>query len=79
MGAGWLPKRKETAWNAGMHSHTKCLNKLAVNEAGNGKERETSIGSAGGEVDHPGGESHRNGIRVADSSFLTNKAELVQK
>lgn len=50
--------RKEIVWNAGMHSHPKCLNKLAVTEAVNGEERETTIRSAGGETDHPGGESH---------------------
>lgn len=31
MCAGRLPMRKEIVWNAGMHSHPECLNKLPVN------------------------------------------------
>lgn len=72
LGAGWLPMRKEIAWNVGMHSHPKCLNKLAVNGAGDfnqecrpPRERVTS------KCDRRY-ESHTG-------TFLTNEDELVQK
>lgn len=54
MCTGRLPMRKEIVWNAGMHSHPKCLNKLAVNEAVKGEERETTIRSAGERPTTPG-------------------------
>lgn len=54
---GRLPMRKEIVWNAGMHSHPKCLNKLVLNEAVKGEERETTIRSAGERPTTPG-ESH---------------------
>lgn len=65
--------RKEIVWNAGKHSHPKCLNKLAVNEAVNGEERETTIKSAGGQTDHPGRESHQDAFRGTSRGlyFLT--------
>lgn len=78
---GWLPMRKEIVWNAGMHSHPKCLNKLAVNEAVNGEERETTIRSVRGETDHPSRELQQNLFQGTSRGlyFLIRKDELTQK
>lgn len=52
--------RKEIVWNAGLHSHPECLNKLPVNGAANGEEQETTIKRTDRDVDHPGRESHQD-------------------
>lgn len=42
--------REEIVWNAGMHSHPKCLNKLPVNAA---EEEKTRISRKRLLGDHP--------------------------
>lgn len=45
--------RKEIGWNAGMHSHPECLNKLSMNEAVNTGEQKTTITRTDVDIDHP--------------------------
>lgn len=69
--AGRLPMRKEAVWNAGMHWHSKCLNKLPMNEAVNAEGQRATITHAHGNIDHPGRNSNQ------DVFHYTEQAEYI--
>lgn len=62
--AGRLPMRKETVWNAGMHSHPECLNQLPVNAA---EEQKTRISRTRLLRGHPPGKRNRTNFIMEDA------------